>query len=81
MMNRPGFVRQHGDLVAHKGYYDRHGKHFLLKEAVEERIIDEVCGGCLVSLFTMSLADLTKHVQSMHPKKDYREYVCGADLD
>lgn len=63
MMDRPGFVRQHGELVAHKGYYDRHGKHFLLREDVEDRIVEEECEGCYVSLYTMSLSELTEAVK------------------
>lgn len=59
MMNRPGFLRHHGALVAHKGYYDRHGKHFVLPEAVEQRIVDEECGGCYVALYQMPLSRLT----------------------
>ena len=78
MMNRPGFVRQHGALVAHKGYYDRHGKHFLLPEAVEDRIVEEICEGCLVSLYTMSLADLTAHVQRYEPDSDSGRPGCYA---
>lgn len=63
MMNRPGFTRQHGALVAHKGYYDRQGKFFLLSESVEDRIVDEICGGCLVALYQMSLSRLTELTQ------------------
>lgn len=63
MMNRPGFIRQHGALVAHKGYYDRHGKHFLLPEDVEDRIVEEECGGCLVALYQMRLSRLTELVR------------------
>lgn len=64
-MGRSGFMRRHGDRVAHKGYYDRQGKHFLLSEEEEDEIIDKRCGGCLVAFYRMSLASLTECVLSM----------------
>lgn len=61
---RNGFIRKHGDLVAHKGYYDRHGRYFLMPEALEDWIVEEICQGCLVSFYTLSLPELTEYLEN-----------------
>lgn len=62
MMNRPGFIREWNGLVAHKGYYDRQGQHFFMTLEIEQRIVDEECGNCLVSFYQMPLRLLTDRV-------------------
>lgn len=62
MMNRPGYQRKWGNLVAHKGYYDRHGRHVMLPLEVEEYLIRKRCGGCYVSLYQMPLRILAKEL-------------------
>jgi hypothetical protein len=60
--NSPRFCRDRdGGMVAHKGSYARHGRHFIMQAELEEWIVEHVCGFCLVSLYTMSLAELTTH--------------------
>lgn len=60
MMNRPGYRRDWPNgRVAHKGYFDRHGRHVVMPLATEERII-AACGGCLKSLYALPLRRLTE---------------------
>ncbi|HRD86914.1 MAG TPA: hypothetical protein PK752_01460 [Accumulibacter sp.] len=61
MMNRPGYRRQWGDQVAHKGYFDRHGRHVLLPLELEEYLVRR-CGGCYVALYQLPLRTLAKEL-------------------
>ena len=63
LKNRPGFVRTWGRReVAHRGIYDRHAEYFLMPREFEDHLIRDECGGCLVSLYTMTLPVLTQRL-------------------
>jgi hypothetical protein len=47
-------------MVTHFGQWVRHGRIVMMSEDCEDWIVDHHCGGCLVSLYTLQLRELTE---------------------